>query len=80
MTLDQAIMIYGIIRRVQSCLCTHMLLTMLELYEDHSITLPYGSLITKILKIAVPNIAANEHMEFSEGNFGIGMMMKSNAQ
>jgi hypothetical protein len=53
-----------------------MLLTMLELHKGHSIALPYGSLITKILKSTVPNIAANEHMEFLEGNFGIGTMMK----
>jgi hypothetical protein len=74
-TLDRAITIYGIIRRVLFCLCTHMLLTMLELHKDHSIALPYGSLITKILKATVPNITANEHVEVSKGT-----VMKSNAK
>ncbi|KAE8037827.1 hypothetical protein FH972_010382 [Carpinus fangiana] len=57
-----------------------MLLTMLELHEDHSIALPYGGLITKILKATMPNIATNEHVELLEGNFGKGTVMKSNAQ
>ncbi|XP_059436679.1 uncharacterized protein LOC132169708 [Corylus avellana] len=78
--LDRAIMIYRIIRRVQFCLCTHMVQTMLELHEDHSIALPYGGLITKILKATLPKIAATEHVEIPEGYFGKGTVMKSNAQ
>ncbi|XP_059428558.1 probable LRR receptor-like serine/threonine-protein kinase At3g47570 [Corylus avellana] len=39
---------------------------MIELHEDHSIALPYGGLITKILHPTLPKIAANEHMEASE--------------
>jgi hypothetical protein len=78
--LDRAIFIYGIIQRVSFCLCSHFLLTMLELYEEHSIALPYGSLITKILKAKLSNILANECVDIPEGPFGKGTMLKSNAQ
>ena len=78
-TFDRATTIYGIIRRVPFCLCTHMVLTMLELHVDHSIALPYGGLITKILQAMVSNIAANDHVHVPEGPFGKGIMMKSNA-
>jgi hypothetical protein len=67
MPFDRAIFIYGIIRRVPFCLCCHFLLTMLELYEEHSIVLPYGGLVTKILKATLPNIPANEHVDVPEG-------------
>ena len=53
---------------------------MLELYEEHSIALPYGGLITKILKATLPNILANEHVDILEGPFGKGTVMKLNAQ
>ncbi|XP_059445312.1 uncharacterized protein LOC132177110 [Corylus avellana] len=79
-TIERAMMIYGIITRVEFCLCTHMVLTMIELHDDHSIALPYGGLITKILHATLPKIAANEHMESPEGYFGKATMMKSNAQ
>ena len=46
---------------------------MLELYEEHSIALPYGGLITKILKATLPNILANEHVNILEGPFGKGI-------
>jgi hypothetical protein len=78
--LDRAIFIYGIIQCVLFCLCSHFLLTILELYEEHSIALPYKGLITKILKAALPNIPENEHVDVPEGPFGKGTVMKSNAQ
>ena len=53
---------------------------MLELYEEHSIALPYGGLITKILKATLPKIPTNEHVDIPERPFGKGMVMKSNAQ
>jgi hypothetical protein len=53
---------------------------MLELYEEHSIALPYEGLITKILKATLPNILANEHVDILEGPFGKGTVMKLNAQ
>jgi hypothetical protein len=56
------------------------LLTMLELYKEHSIALPYGGLITKILKAKLSNILANECVDIPEGPFGKGTMLKSNAQ
>ena len=46
---------------------------MLELYEEHFIALPYGGLITKILKATLPNIPANEHVDILEGPFGKGI-------
>jgi hypothetical protein len=65
---------------VPFCLCSHFLLTMLELYDEHSIALPYGGLITKILKAKLSNIPANEHVDVLEGPFGKGTVLKSNAQ
>ena len=78
--LNRAIFIYGIIQHAPFCICSYFLLTMLELYEEHSIALPYGGLITKILKATLPNILANEHVDVLEGLFCKGRMMKSNAQ
>ena len=80
MPFDQAIFIYGIIRHVSFCLCSYFLLTVLELYEEHSIALPYRGLITKMLKATLPNIPANEHVDVPEGPFGKRTVMKSNAQ
>ncbi|KAE8038058.1 hypothetical protein FH972_010604 [Carpinus fangiana] len=67
--LDRAIFIYAIIRRVPFCLCSHFLVTMLELYEEHSIALPFGGLITKILKAKLSNIPENEQVAVPEGPF-----------
>jgi hypothetical protein len=78
--LDRAIFIYAIIRSVPFCLCSYFLLTMLELYDEHSIALPYGGLITKILKVKLSNIPANERVDVLEGPFGKGTVLKSNAQ
>jgi hypothetical protein len=78
--LDRAIFIYAIIQRVPFCLCSHFLVTMLELYEEHSIALPFGGLITKILKAKLSNIPENEQVAVPEGPFGKGTVLKSNAQ
>ncbi|KAE7998027.1 hypothetical protein FH972_002606 [Carpinus fangiana] len=76
--LDRAIFIYGIIRHVPFCLCSQFLLTMLELYEEHSIALPYGGLIIKILKTTLPNISTNEHVDIPGGPLGLGIEVLNN--
>lgn len=57
-----------------------MVMTMIELHEDHSIALPHGGLISKILKAKLPQIDGNEPMHIPEGYFGKGTVMMSNAQ
>jgi hypothetical protein len=58
--LDRAKMIYAIKRRIPLCMCTHMVMIMLELHEDHVIALPFGGLISKILTAKLPKIDGNE--------------------
>jgi hypothetical protein len=42
--------------------------------------LPYGGLVTKILKSKLPSIPANELEDMPDGNFGKQVVSKSNAQ
>lgn len=79
-TIDRAKMIYAIINRVPFCLCTHMVMTMIELYDDHAIALPFGGLITKILKNKLQQIAPNKPADVPGGYFRKGTIMKVNAQ
>lgn len=67
---------YAITRRIPFCLCTHMVMTILKLYEDHSIVLPYRGLISKILTAKLPQIDGNEPVAIPEGYFGKGTMTK----
>jgi hypothetical protein len=78
-TLDRARLIFAIINRVPFCMCKHMLMTMIELQSDNNIALPFGGLITKILK-KLPLIPPSEPVEIPEGYFRKGTVMKSNAQ
>jgi hypothetical protein len=56
-----------------------MLMTMIELQSDNNIALPFGGLITKILK-KLPLIPPSDPAEIPEGYFRKGTVMKSNAQ
>ncbi|XP_062149271.1 BRAP2 RING ZnF UBP domain-containing protein 1-like isoform X3 [Alnus glutinosa] len=78
--LNRARMIFAIINQIPFCMCKHMIMMMIEMQEDNQIALPFGGLITKILKKKLANIPANEPMDMPEGNFGKLTVMKSNAQ
>jgi hypothetical protein len=49
-TLDRARLIFSIINQVPFCMCKHMVMTMIELQAKNNIALPFGGLITKILR------------------------------
>jgi hypothetical protein len=57
-----------------------MMMTMIELQADNHIALPFGGLITKILKKKLTFIPPNEPVEMLEGCFGKATVLKSNAQ
>lgn len=53
---------------------------MFELHQEKTIALPFGGLITKILKAKLPSIPSSEPVEIPKGCSGKAAMMKSNAQ
>jgi len=55
-------------------------MTMFELHQEKTIALPFGSLITKILKAKLPSIPPSELVEIPEDCSGKAAVMKSNAQ
>jgi hypothetical protein len=71
---------YAIIRQVPFCLCKHIVLTMIEMLEEHQIRLPYGCLVTRIYLTFVHDILAYESKASPKGAFGKHTIMKSNAQ
>jgi len=54
-------------------------LTMFELQQDSQVSLPYGGLVTKILKSKLPSIAVNEPEDMPDGSFGKQTISKANA-
>jgi hypothetical protein len=55
-------------------------MTMIEMQRDNQIALPFGGLITKILKNKLLAIPAKEPVVMPDGCFGKGTVLKSNAQ
>jgi len=53
---------------------------MIEMQEDNQIALPFGGLVTKILKKKLTNIPANEPEDIPHVPFGKMTVKKSNAQ
>jgi hypothetical protein len=78
-TIRRARFMYSIIRRVSFCLCKHIVLTMMEMLEEHHMGLPYGCLVTLIYLRFVKNIPTYELAALPEEAFGKHTMMKSNA-
>jgi hypothetical protein len=77
--LNKAHLIYAIIKQVPFCMCKHIILTMFELQQDSQVSLPYGGLVTKILKSKLPSIAVNEPEDMPDGSFGKQTISKANA-
>jgi len=48
--------VYGLLHRVHFCLCKHIVLTMLEMRDEHQTGLPFACLVTKICLRFVPEI------------------------
>jgi hypothetical protein len=57
-----------------------MVMTMIELQAENNIALPFGGLITKILKKKLPSIPPSKPVEMPRGYFRKATVMKSNAQ
>lgn len=66
---------------VSFCFCTHVIMFMVEAYNENAISLPFGGLISKILKAHLQNILDGENMNVPLGRFGKAMatVQKSNA-
>jgi hypothetical protein len=58
---------------VSFCFCTHVIMCMVEAYIENAISLPFGGLISKILKARLQNILASENMNVPLGRFGKAM-------
>jgi hypothetical protein len=80
LTLHRARFLYAIITRVPLCMCKHIVMTMIEMQEDNQVALPYGGLVTRIIKRFVSDIPAYELEATPEGAFGKHTVIKSNAQ
>jgi hypothetical protein len=50
--------LYALIKRIPFCLCKHIVLSMLEMHDEHRIGLPFACLVTKICMQVVPDIPA----------------------
>jgi len=68
--LNRAHLIYAIIKQVPFLLCKHIILTMFELQQDSRVSLPYGGLVTKILKSKLTYIPVNELEDMPDEPFG----------
>jgi hypothetical protein len=53
---------------------------MLDLQQDSQVSLPYGGLVTKILKSKLTYIPVNEPEDMPDEPFGKQTVLKSNAQ
>jgi hypothetical protein len=72
--------LYALIQRVPFCLCKHILLTMLEMRDEHQTGLLFACLVTKICMHFVPDITDLEPKEKTKDTLGKHTVMKSNAQ
>jgi hypothetical protein len=78
--INKARLLYAIIKKVPFCMVKHIILTMFELQQDSQVSLPYGGLVTKILKSKLTSIPANEPEDMPDGTFGKQTVLKSNTQ
>jgi len=80
LVLKRARFLYALIQSIPFCLCKHIVLTMLEMKDDHQVGLPFGCLVTRICQQLVPNIPALKSVTKPEDSFGKHTVMKFNAQ
>jgi hypothetical protein len=72
--------LYALVQRVPFCLCKRIVLTMLEMRDEHQIGLPFACLVIRICLQVVPDIPAIEPKEKTKDTLGKHTMLKSNAQ
>jgi len=80
LTIRRARFLYAIIKCVPFCLCKHIVLTMMDMLEEHHMGLPYGCLVTRICMRFMKDIHASKPVVKPEGAFGKHIVMKSNSQ
>jgi len=80
LVLKRASFLYALMHRVPFCLCMHIMLTMLEMRDEHQIGLPFACLVTKICLHFVHDIADIGPKERTKDTLGMHMVMKSDAQ
>jgi hypothetical protein len=80
LVLKRARFLYALIQRIPFCLYKHIVLTMLEMRDEHQTGLPFACLVTKICMQVVPDIPAMEPKEKTKDTLGKHTVMKSNAQ
>jgi hypothetical protein len=72
--------LYALIQRIPFCLYKHVVLTMIEMRDEHQTGLLFACLVTRICLQVVPDIPAMEPKEKTKGTLGKHTMLKSNAQ
>jgi hypothetical protein len=68
--------LYALIQPVPFCLCKHIILTMLEMRDEHQTSLPFVCLVTKICMRFVPEITNLEPKEKTKDTLEKHTMMK----
>jgi hypothetical protein len=71
--------LYALIQRILFCLYMHIVLTMLEMRDEHMVSLPFAYLITRICLQVVPDIPATEPREKTKDTLGKHTVLKLNA-
>jgi hypothetical protein len=80
LVLKRAKFLYALVMRMPFCLCKHILQTMLEIRDEHSIGLPFVCHVTKNYLRFVTNIAETEHNVRVQDPLRSQTLMKTNAQ
>lgn len=80
LVLKRAKFLYALVMRMPFCLYKHILQTMLEMRDEHSIGLPFVCLVPKIYLHSVMNIAETKHKVRVQDPLRSQTLMKTNAQ
>jgi hypothetical protein len=80
LVLKRARFLYFLVMRMPFSLCKHIMNTMLEMGDEHSIGLPFKCLVTKICLSSVMDIADTEPRVRVQDPLGSQTLMKSNGQ
>jgi hypothetical protein len=79
LVLKRAQFLYALCLRMPFCLCKHILNLMLEMRDEHSIGLPFGCLITRLIIHSGIDVSVQPVMRIQDA-LGSQTLMKSNAQ
>jgi hypothetical protein len=80
LVLKRARFIYALVMRMPFYLCKHIMHTMLEMRDNHSTSLPFACLVTKICLRSVIDIPDTKPKLKVQDPLGSQTLMKSNAQ